>query len=207
MNRRTRLLLMAAALIVCFSFLGWVVYGIAQNSKMTAEKLRQYEDSVDIATLSGAARSEALRKFAEKINELSLDERRKSRLGREWRQWFDKMTENEKGQFIEATLPTGFKQWLEVFDNLPETSRKTFIDGAIKQLKTTHQLAIDHEPGQEKSMYGTNGVPTLSPPLWQKAQSVGLRTFFSESSAEAKAELAPFLEELQHQMQSGKMSN
>ncbi|HZQ48330.1 MAG TPA: hypothetical protein VFC07_15035 [Verrucomicrobiae bacterium] len=208
MNRRTRTrsLLIAAALVVVSSLLAWVVFGIAQNSRMTAEKLRQYEDSVDIASLSGAERADALRKLAEKINELSLEERRKSRLGPEWKQWFDKMTENEKGQFIEATLPSGFKQWLNVFDNLPEASRKSFIDAAMKQLKTTHQPVFDREPGQDKSMYGTNGAPALSPGLWQRAQSIGLRTFYSESSAEAKAELAPFLEELQHQMQTGKTS-
>ncbi len=205
MNRRTRALLIATTLFVFVPVLTWVGYGIAQNSKMTAEKLRQYEESIDIATLSGAQRAEALRKLADKINELSLEERRKARLESEWKQWFDKMTEGEKGQFIESTLPSGFKQWLEVFDNMPETKRKTFIDAAMKQLKTTHQLVTDREPGQDTSMYGTNGAPILSPALWQKAQTIGLRTFYSESSAEAKAELAPFLEELQHQMQSGKM--
>ncbi len=199
-------MLIAAILIVLFLVLVWAGYGISQSSKSTAEKLRQYEDSIDISTLSGADRAAALRKLAEKINELPLEERRKSRLEPEWRQWFDKMTENEKGQFIEATLPTGFKQWLNVFDNLPENKRKTFIDAAMKQLKSSHQFVTDREPGEDKSMYGTNGVPTLSPSLWQKAQAVGLRTFYSESSAEAKAELAPFLEELQHQMQTGKLS-
>ena len=206
MNRRTRTLLIVTTLIVLVPLLTWVGYGIAQNSRMTSEKLRQYENSVDLGTLSGAQRAEALRKLAEKINELSLEERRKSRLGPEWKQWFDKMTENEKGQFIESTLPSGFKQWLNVFDNLPEGTRKSFIDSAMKQLKTTHQLVTDREPGQDASMYGTNGAPTLSPALWQKAQTIGLRTFYSESTAETKAQLAPFLEELQHQMQSGKMS-
>jgi hypothetical protein len=207
MNRKTRSLLIAAILSGFFLVLAWVGYGIAQNSKMTAEKLRQFEDSVDLATLSGADRAKALRKLAEKINELSLEERRKSRLEPEWRQWFDKMSENEKGQFIEATLPSGFKQWLGVFDNQPEADRKKFVDAAIMQLKTTHRFVHDREPGQDTSMYGTNGAPVLSPGLWQKAETIGLRTFYSESSAETKAELAPFLEELQHQMQTGKLTH
>ncbi len=208
MNRRTRSLLIAALLIVFVSLLAWVVYGIAQNSKMTAERLRQYENSLDLATLTGADRAEALRKFEQKINDLSPSERRKSRLEPEWRQWFDKMTETEKGQFIEATLPSGFKQWLDAFDKLPEARRKSAVDAAMKEIRTTHQITnlTDREPGDDKSMYGTNGAPSLSSGLWQKAETVGLRTFYSESSAETKAELGPFLEELQHQMQTGKLT-
>jgi len=40
--------------------------------------------------------------------------------------------------------------------------------------------------------------------LTQKAQTLGLKTFFSQSSPETKAELAPLLEEVQRQMQSGR---
>jgi hypothetical protein len=207
MNRRTRSLITGASLVVFFSLVAWVVYGIAQNSKMTAERLRQYENSMDLAKLSGAERADALRKLEQRINELSPEERRKSRLEPEWRQWFDRMTEAEKGQFIDATLPSGFSQWLDKFDKLPQDQRQTAVDAALKKLKETHQLLTDRDPGEEKSMYGTNGAPVLTASLWQRAQTVGLRTFYSESSAEAKAELGPFLEEVQRQMQTGKLTH
>ncbi|MDB6063968.1 MAG: hypothetical protein JWR26_176 [Pedosphaera sp.] len=204
MNRKTRSILTALSVIIVVWLLAWVGYVIAQNSKMTADKVRQYARSVDLKGLSAVDRAEALRKLEEKINALSIEERRKWRMESEWKKWFENMTENEKGQFIEATMPTGFKQMLNVFEEMPEQKRKKVIDDAMKRLKEAHQMATDQEPGQDTSMYGTNGAPALSPELEKKAQTIGLRLFYTESSAETKAELAPFLEELQRQMQNGR---
>lgn len=201
MNRRTRSLLMATAVLAVILLFVWVGFVIAQNSKMTADKAEQYARSVDFGSLSGGSRAEALHALEEKINALSLEERRKWRMGDEWRKWFDKMSESEKGQFIEATMPTGFKQVLNVFEEMPEDRRKKIIDDAMKELKATHRLPTDREPGQDASMYGTNTPPVLSASLEKRVRTIGLKTFYTESSAEAKAELAPFLEELQNQME------
>src|SRR6185503_7495338 len=123
-----------------------------------------------------------------------------------WRKWFDAMTESEKGQWLEATMPSGFKQWLTAFDELPEESRRKFIDDLMKHLKDTHGLITERNPGENTSMYGTNGEPVFSPELAKKKWTIGLKTAYTESSAETKAEWAPFLEELQQQMSNGKFS-
>src|ERR1039458_1557153 len=98
----------------------WLValtgYRIAKNAKMTAEKVRAYAESVDISKLSGAARAKAIRDLEDKLNALSLEERRKARLERASWAWFDRMTEDEKAGFIDATMPTGFKQMLTSFE-------------------------------------------------------------------------------------------
>jgi len=201
MNRSARLLLLAAAVAIG-SVSAWVRHQAAQDSVVTADGVAQYARSVNFGSLSGAQRAEALHQFEEKINSLTLEERRKWRMGTEWRQWFDKMTEPEKGQFIEATMPTGFTQVLNVFEGLPDQRRKQIIDDALKHLKDTHELVTDREPGQTHSMYGTNAPPVLTAELENRVRTIGLRTFYTESSAEAKAELAPFLEELQHQMEA-----
>ena len=74
---------------------------------------------------------------------------------------------------------------------------------AIDQLKATHRLVTDHEPGHTESMYGTNSSPVLSPELENRARMVGFKTFYVESSAQTKAELAPLVEELQHELEPG----
>jgi hypothetical protein len=203
MNRRMRWTLLAASFIAAILLVAWVGYGLAQNSKMTADKVTQFVNATDLTGLSGATRAEMLRRLEDMINRLPVDERSKWRRDGAWKKWFDEMTEVEKGQFIEATMPSGFKQWLNTFDALPADRRKQFIDEMTDHLRETHQLMTDREPGQVTSMYGTNSPPQLSAELDKRARTIGIKTFYTESSAETKAELAPFLEELQHETEHG----
>jgi hypothetical protein len=184
----------------------WLValagYRIARNAKMTAEKVRAYAESVDISKLSGDARAKAIRELADKLNALSLEERRKARLERQAWSWFDKMTEEEKAAFIEATMPTGFKQMLTSFEQLPDDKRRKTIDDALKRLKETRDQVAGGTGGPNQR--GTNSPPILSDELQAKVRTIGLKTFYSQSSAQTKAELAPVLEEMQRVMESGR---
>jgi len=184
----------------------WLValagYRIAKSAKMTAEKVRAFAESVDISKLSGAARAKAIRDLEDKLNALSLEERRRARLERVSWGWFDQMTEEEKAGFIDATMPTGFKQMLTSFEQLPEEKRRRSIDDALRRLREARdQLAAD-QPGGNQG--GSNAPPVLSDELQAKVRSIGLKTFYSQSSAQTKAELAPVLEELQRVMESGR---
>jgi hypothetical protein len=195
---------------VVFSLLAvcgiWLValagYRIARNAKMTAEKVKAYAGSVDISKLSGAARAKAIQELEDKINALSLEERRKARLDREAASWFDRMTEDEKAGFIEATMPTGFKQMLTSFEQLPEEKRRKAIDDALRHLREARDQVAGGPGGGNQG--GANSQPVLSPELQAKVRTIGLKTLYSQSSAQTKAELAPVLEELQRVMESGR---
>ena len=184
----------------------WLValagYRIARNAKMTADKVRAYAESVDISKLSGDARAKAIRELADKLNALSLEERRKARLDREAWSWFDKMTEEEKAAFIDATMPNGFKQMLASFEQLPEEKRRKTIDDALKRLREARDQGAGGAGNGNQG--GTNGPPVLSDDLQAKVRTIGLKTFYSQSSAQTKAELAPVLEEMQRVMESGR---
>jgi hypothetical protein len=173
----------------------WVVaiagYKLAQNARVTPEKVRAYGESIDLSRLSAAERAAAIQKLAAMLNALSLEERRKLRLER--LAWFEKMTEAEKGEFLEATLPTGFKQMLAAFEDMPPDKRQRVLDQALKQMKDARGQAA-----------GANG-PGLSPELQDKVTKIGLNSFYSQSSAQTKAEMAPLLEEMQRTMESGRM--
>jgi len=152
--------------------------------------------------LSGEARAKALRDLARKMNALPVEERRRARLEGEWARWFATMTEEEKSAFLEATLPSGFRQMLASFEQLPEEKRQQAIDRAMKDLARARAAMENEEPGPVQGA-DTNRLGELSPELQQRVVTIGLKSFYSESSAQTKAELAPLLEEMQHLMESG----
>jgi len=199
MSPRWRPVLFAGIALVAIWIVAVVGYTIGKNAKATPEKVKAYVESVDFSKLSAAERAKAIRKLADMLNKLSLEDRRRARLERLTWNWFNEMTEEEKGTFLEATMPTGFKQMLTSFEQLPEEKRKKTVDDALRRLKE----AQTQDPSTA-SNNGTNGPPVLSKDLEAKVRSIGLQTFYSQSSAQTKAELAPVLEELQKVMESGR---
>jgi len=205
LNQRQRPLVYGIVALVVVWLVVWTGYSLAQSSRVTAEKVRTYLRAVDLGKLRGAERAKALRRLADQLNALSYEERRQARLDREWRRWFEVMTEEEKGSFIAATMPTGVKQMMASFEQLPLERRRRAIEDSVKRLREARQGLDGQEPDPESSDPGTNAPPALSEELQRQIATTGLRTFYSESSAQARAELAPLLEELQRTMESGRL--
>ncbi len=200
LSQRWRPLFLSGIALVAIWLVAMTVYVIAKNTKMTAEKVQAYAASVDLSKLKGDARARALKELADKINALSADERRKARMNRLMMSWFADMTEEEKAAFLEATMPTGFKQMLTSFEQLPEDKRRKTVDDAVRRMKDARESGTTNDrPKQD----GTN-APPLSEELQAKIRTIGLQTFYSQSSAQTKAELAPMLEEMQKVMESGR---
>jgi len=124
---------------------------------MTAEKVRTYVGSIDLSRLSGEARARAIRGLSDRLNRLSLEERRRVRLEGQWGHWFEQMTETEKGEFIEATLPTGFRQMLVSFEQMPEQNRMVAIEEAVKT--TSRDAGGDGPEGELPAEALTNAPP------------------------------------------------
>lgn len=199
LSQRQRAVVWAAVVLVGIWALAAVGFVIARNAKVTAEKVRAYVESVDLAKLSTADRAKALQELADKINRLSRDERQRLRLERTAFGWFEQMTEDEKGQFIEATMPTGFKQMITAFEEMPEERRHRAVDNALRRLRE----ANNRVEGGAVVMGGGTNQPPISEELQAKMRTIGLKTFYGQSSAQTKAELAPVLEELQRVMEMG----
>ncbi len=192
--------MLALAGIWAVALAGW---WIASRLKITPEKVTAFVDGTDLSKLAATDRASAIQRLADMLNKLSLDERQRLRMDRTAYRWFELMTEEEKGQFIEATMPTGFKQMISAFEEMPEDKRKLAINDALKRMRSTNERinATELQGGGP----GTNRPPRLSPELEAKVRTIGLKTFYSQSSAQTKAEMAPLLEELQKAMESGRM--
>lgn len=202
MNQRQRFLVWATSALVGIWLIAWAGHAFFGNMKMTADKVRSYIASVDFSKLTSDARAKALKELEDKLNALSYEERQRLRAEHLIGDWFAQMTEDEKAQFIDATMPTGFKQMIGAFEKMPEDKRRKMVDDALKNLQEANQHAAG---GARTVNRGTNGPP-ISPELEAKIRTIGLNSFYSQSSAETKAELAPVMEELQRAMESGRMS-
>ena len=200
LTQRKRAVVWAVASLAGIWLLAAAGFWIADAMKVTAEKVRAYVAAVDLNKLSAAARAKALQNLAAKINALSLEERQQMRLDQSAYRWFDQMTEEEKGTFLEATMPTGFKQMISAFEEMPEDRRRRVIGEALKNMR---ELKGRAPPGALAMGQGTN-APPISEELQAKVRTIGLKSFYSQSSAQTKAELAPVLEELQRAMESGR---
>jgi hypothetical protein len=200
LSQRWRPLFFIFAAVLAIWATALVGYQFSRNAKMTAAKVQEYVNSVDLSRLSGEQRQKALRTLANKLNALSLEERRKARFQRSSWSWFEQMTEEEKSEFVEATLPTGFKQMLTSFEQLPQEQRRKTIDDALRELKRSGEQS----PGESVGASDGTNAPALSPEIEAKMRTIGLKAFYSQSSAQTKAELAPVIEELQRLMETGR---
>jgi len=198
LNPRWRPVLQAVFALLVIWIVAMAGWEIARHARATPEKVRAYLASVDFGALSAAGRAAAIQKLAAMLNALSLEERQRLRLDRAG--WFKQMTEDEKEKFITATLPTGVRQMLNAFEQLPPDKQQRAVDDAIKQLK-----AAQEKTAAGGAPPGADGPP-ISPELQEKVMKLGLQSFYSQSSAQTKAELAPLLEQMQQMMESGRLT-
>jgi hypothetical protein len=200
MNPRHKPLATAAGVLVAVWVVAMTGFVIAKNAKVTGEKVRAYLADTDLTKLQGADRAKALKRLADYMNQLPADERRTTRMDREWEKWFKTMTDQEKGDLIEATMPSGVTQMLTAFEQLPPEKRKKAVEDSLRRMREAR-----NDPRNAGQWQGWDAPPPLSPELQQRAAAAGLGAFYSQSSAQTKAELAPLLEEIQRSMESGRL--
>ena len=197
-NPRYKPLLAAAVILVTAWVLAWMGMRVAEHYKMTAEKMVAAVRATDLEKLAAEARAKRLRELGDKLNQLTPDERRHARADQEWNRLWKQMTDAEKSAFVERTMPSGVKQMISSFEQLPEDKRRYAVTNAIAQMRAQRENgAMPPDDGRERE--------PVDEELQAKMINTGLKTFYSESSAQTKAEVAPLLEEMQRMMQNGRL--
>ncbi len=173
------LLTLVAIWIVAGGIIWW-----ARASKPSPESLARY---VEAHPLASSDHDKTLRYVAEQLNELDYDQRREMRVGKKLDRFFKQLTPDEQSRFLDLTLPSGFKQMMDAFNKMEPEKRKKFVEKALAEMKA-HE-GEDRPPGADDANA-------------QKIVQQGLRSFYSEASADVKLDLSPLLEQMQRNLQA-----
>jgi hypothetical protein len=177
----------AALLLVAI----WLVAGgaiwWAKANKPTPESLAAYVQSVSVEGKSATARAKEMEKIAHQLNKLTFEQRREVRMNRKLDHFFRQLTPEEQERFLDLTLPEGFKQMMDSLNKMTREQRQRFVNRALKDLQ-------DQEGQPPLADQGQNA---------QRIVEQGLKSFYSETTAETKLDLAPLIEQFQRNMQSG----
>lgn len=169
----------------------WLVAGGAiwwsKTNKPTPESLAAYVEKLNVANAPSAQRAKEMEKIAKQLNTLTYQQRREVRMNRKLDKFFRQLSPEEQVRFLDLTLPEGFKQMMEALNKMEPQRRKQFVNRALKDLQ-------DEEGETPARLDQTQHA--------QKIVEQGLKSFYSEASIETKMDLAPLIEQFQHNLQS-----
>lgn len=177
----TVLLVLAGVWAVAAVVIGW-----SRAVRPSAESLVAYIDANSLEGLPPEKRREVIAKAAEQLNRLDFEERQKLRELRQDRTFFEQMTPEERREFLEATLPEGFRQLMLALNKMDPEERKKLVNRALDDIE-------EDSPEIARRINEDDA---------RKIISEGLGTFYEEASADVKLDFAPVIERLQRATQN-----
>jgi hypothetical protein len=179
--------LKAGGLILAVWLIAAIAIHIAHTRQPTVASITDYVHSTDLDSLQGADRQRAITRMENMVNGVSLDERQQLDRARVTRDFFEKLTADEQGAYLDATLPTGFKEMMESFNKMDPVKRKQFVSRALEQMKEHQGEGPPPDPKQAQ--------------IAQHVIDQGLKSFYSDASADTKLDLAPLVEQMQQNLE------
>jgi hypothetical protein len=168
----------------------WVVAGIliwwTRAARPTPEALTAYVAKHPLDTASASGRSAIIDKVASQLNRLNFEERQKVRKSGVDRDFFAKLTPEERQRFLDLTLPEGFRQLMLALNKMKPEERKKIVQRALDNL--------EKDDPQMDSRVNQQDV--------QKMIGQGVESFYRDASADTKLDFAPVLEQLQRVIHS-----
>ena len=171
---------LAAALAVIWLVAALAIH-FARAAQPTPDSVAAYL-RVSMGDRGLEERARRIARAADLLNRLSFEQRQQLRGQHAQDEFFRQLTPDEQGRFLDATLPTGFKQMMENFNKMDPAKRKQFVERALTEMKKRE--------GQESP----RGLDDANA---QKIVNQGLRSFYNDASADVKLDLAPLIEQMQ----------
>jgi hypothetical protein len=180
-------------LVAVWALAGGVIYW-ARHSQPTPESTAAYLRNANLAGKTGDARARILRKTADMFIGLSFEDRQRLQREGATRDFFRALTPAEQEAFLDATLPSGFKQMMDSFNKMEPAKRKQLVDRTLNDMKRRNE---------ERQQRGDAPPPPTEEQerLGQRIVDQGLRSFYKDANADVKLDLAPLIEQMQKNVQ------
>lgn len=182
--------------IICLGLLVviWIVAlstgTLLMNSRPSAEKLIALLENKPLPASKSKDRSKYIDYVVSQINRLDFSQRQKLRASKALENFFSLLDTTERESFIARTLPEGFKQLLNIINNMQPEQRKQLVQQALDELAKS-------ESGGRQTL-----DPNFDEGFVSRVSAQGLQIYYEEASAETKLDLAPLLERLQDILRS-----
>ena len=155
-------------------------------SQPTAASITDYLAHTDVSARSGRDREKTIRSLESQLNDVTFDERQRLQRSGVTRKFFRALTPAEQAAFLDATLPTDFRQMMDAFNQMEPAKRKQFVEHAVDEMKK-------HE--------GEGPPPGVDEQMNQRFIDQGLKSFYTDASSDTKLDLAPLIEQMQRNLQ------
>ncbi len=160
---------------------------LARASRMTAEKVVALMQAEPLEGKPPEERLRRLDRLADRINRLPFEERQRLRMKGDLRAYFEELPVEERRHFIERTMPSGLRQMTEAFNRMSREERRRLVERALEDLRRESARARqDAERAWRED-----------PELTQRLVDEGMKVYLTETSAEAKIDLQPLIEQMQ----------
>jgi len=165
--------------------IAFVAIHLARGAKPTAASITAYVQKNDIKSKTGSDRKKTIANVEDMLNHLTYDERQQLRREHVTDNFYRSLTPEEQSEFLDATLPAGFKQMMESFNKMDPAKRKEFVDRTLTEMRK-------HEGEQPRNIDDKNV---------KKIVDQGLRSFYGDANADVKLDMAPLIEQMQRNLQ------
>lgn len=181
-----------AALAVVWLFAAGVAR-VVHSIKPTPESLARYIDAHPLTAAAPSERPRIIEKVAEQMNRLDFEERRSARSSKSLDGFFQSLTEAERNDFLDRTLPEGFRQMMLALNKMTPEKRKEIVDRALENIRKANA---------EEAETGSTDRPRrpIDDAQAEKIVQQGMSSFYENANAEVKMDFAPVIEEIQNSL-------
>ena len=174
-RRRRPISIIAAAVAGIWVIVAGVTWA-ARAAETTPADVRAFLDGADPAAPG------FVDDLSRRVNRLPPGSRFDDGLGRDLRDAFAAMDADQRAAYLDATLPRGFDQMMEAINAMPGDERRKLVDGALARL--------EEDLGQDRP-------EELDDASLSKIVDEGMKSYLSDTSAEAKLDLQPLVAKMQ----------